>query len=67
MENNTNSYIKTDNNILVNKKTIRWIKKIGDCLELCSKQSGCEMGKDTQKICKFHTPDSYNKLNVLFE
>ena len=67
MENNKNSYIKTDNNIVVNEKYIRWIRKIDECLDLCTKQEGCEPGKDTQKICKSNTPDSYNKLNMLFE
>ena len=67
MEKNTNSYIKLDNNTVINEKTIRWIKKIDDCLEICSKQSGCQLGKDTHKICNFQILDSYNKLNILFE
>lgn len=40
---------------------------MGDCLEVCTKRTGCEAGKNTHKICKFYTEDSYNKLNVLFE
>ncbi len=67
METCVNSYIKTDGNKVINEKSIRWIQKVGDCLELCNKSTGCEVGKNTHKICKFHTPDSYNKLNVLFE
>ena len=62
-------YIKTDNNTVINEKTIRWIHKMGDCLEVCSKQNGCSLDKrsgDTHKICKLNSPDSYNKLNVLF-
>lgn len=61
------AYIKADNNKVINAKAISWIKKMGDCLEVCSKKTGCELEKDTHKICKFHTPDSYNKLNVLFD
>lgn len=61
------NYIKADNNKVINAKAILWIKKMGDCLEVCSKSTGCEAGKDTHKICKFHSGDSYNKLNVLFE
>ena len=67
MENNTNSYIKTDNKMIINEKCIRWVKKMDDCLELCSKLEGCQIGRDTHKICKINTPDSYYKLNVLFE
>jgi hypothetical protein len=63
-------YIKTDNNTVINEKTIRWIHKMGECLEVCSKQTGCSLDKrseDTHRICKLNSPDSYNKLNVLFE
>jgi hypothetical protein len=67
MENNTNSYIKTDDNKVINEKHIRWIKKINDCMEICSKSDGCFAGKTTHRVCKLYTPDSYNKLNILFE
>ena len=60
-------YIKADNDKIINADAISWIKKVGECLEVCSKKTGCELGKDTHKICKFNTPDSYNKLNILFE
>ena len=59
-------FIKADDNTVINAKTILWIKKMGDCLEVCSKINGCQLEKETHKICKFHTPDSYNKLNCLF-
>ena len=60
-------YIKADDNKVINSKAILWVKKMGECLEICSKTTGCYTGQDTHKICKFHTPDSYNKLNILFE
>lgn len=60
-------YIKADNNKIINANAISWIKKMGECLEVCSKNTGCILEKETHKICKFHTPDSYNKLNILFE
>ena len=63
-------YIKTDNNTVINEKTIRWIHKMGECLEVCSKQTGCSLDKrsgDTHRICKLNSPDSYSKLNVLFD
>ena len=67
MDHAINSYIKADDNKIINEKLITWVKKMGDCLEVCSKSKGCQVGKDTHKICKFHTPESYDKLNVLFE
>jgi hypothetical protein len=67
MEENQNVYIKVDDNKAINEKCIKWIKKMGDCLEVCTKSNGCQMQKDTHTICKFHTPNSYNKLNTLFE
>lgn len=60
-------YIKADDNKVINSKAILWIKKMGECLEVCSKSTGCELQRDTHKICKFHTPDSYNKLDALFD
>jgi hypothetical protein len=67
MEKNENFYIKTDNNKLINEKTIKWIKKMGECLEVCTKSDGCIQERNTHRICKFNTPDSYNKLNDLFK
>ncbi len=64
------NYIKTDNNTVINKKTIRWIHKMSDCLEVCTKQTGCSLDRrrgDTHIICKLNSPDSYNKLNSLFD
>jgi hypothetical protein len=70
MENKKTTYIKTDDNKVINEKCIRWIKKMGDCLEVCTKADGCVVNvvkKDTHTICKFHNLDSYNKLNAHFE
>jgi hypothetical protein len=67
MDGHTNSYIKADDNKVINEKNIKWIKKMSECLEVCTKSNGCVIQKDTHTICKFHTPDSYNKLNGLFE
>lgn len=66
MENNQ-TYIKTDDNKIVNEKCIKWVQKMGECLEVCTKSIGCSgdaKSKDTHKICKL---DSYNKLNKHFE
>jgi hypothetical protein len=67
MENNQNSFVKVDDHLIVNEKYIRWIKKINDCLEICTKMDGCIAGGNTHKICKLNNIDSYNKVNKLFE
>ena len=67
MENNTTIYLKTDNNKVINEKSIVWIQKINDCLEVCTKSDGCVPKKTTHRICKLYTPDSYNNLNSLFD
>ena len=68
MENNQSLYIKTDNNTIINEKCITWVKKMDDCLEVCTKMTGCNVKhNDTHKICKLNNLDSYNKLNKHFE
>lgn len=60
------SFLKTDENKIINEKYIRWAKKVGDCLLVCQKLDGCSM-RDTHRICKMYNLDSYNKLNKHFE
>jgi hypothetical protein len=68
MENNKTLYLKTDDNIIVNEKCIKWVKKMSDCLEVCIKSTGCNVNNEnTHKICKINNMDSYNKLNKHFE
>ena len=66
-----NSYIKTDDNVIINEKCIKWVKKMDDCLNVCTKSTGCnELNlkfNDTHKICKINNPKSYDKLNKHFE
>jgi len=59
------SYIRTDDNKIINEKCIRWATKMGDCLHVCIKTTGCAM-IDTHKICKLNNHDGYNKLNKHF-
>ena len=65
---NTNSYIKSDNNVLINEKAIKWVKKMHECLEVCTKSTGCLgiNGNDIHRICKLNSPESYKKLNKHF-
>ena len=68
MENNDVSFIKTDDNKVINEKYIRWVKKMSDCLEVCIKSNGCNSKfEDTHKICKSNNPYSYYKLNKFFK
>lgn len=67
MENKRPTYIRTDNNKIINEQHIRWVQKTGDCLEVCIKMTGYNMqNNDTHKICKLNNIDSYNKLNKFF-
>ena len=67
MENSPISYIKTDNNKIINENCIKWVKKMGDCLEVCTITTGCIVDTNTHRICKLNSLDSYNKLNKQFE
>ena len=60
-------YIKVDNNKIINEQAIKWVKKMDECLHICTKSSGCSIETtDIHKICKLNNPDSYNKLNKHF-
>jgi hypothetical protein len=62
------NYIKVDNNKIINEKCIKWVEKMGECLEVCTKSTGCNVKSgDTNRICKSNNLDSYNKLNKHFE
>lgn len=69
MENNNNDkpFIKVDNNIILNINCIRWVKKMDECLQICSKSNGCYGEKDTHQICKINNLVSYNRINKFFE
>jgi hypothetical protein len=66
MENNKTTYIKTDERKFINEKSIIWVKKMSDCLEVCVRRSGCSF-MDSYKICKSNNPDSYDKVNNLID
>jgi hypothetical protein len=68
MENNKVSFLKTDDNRVINEKYIIWVQKFSDCLAVCTKSTGCNVqNKDTHTICKLNNLDSYNKLNDYFQ
>ena len=67
MDKNQVSYIKIDDNKIINETNIRWVKKMNECLEVCIRFDGCVAKVNTHEICKLNSPDSYHKLNRHFE
>ena len=63
---NPAEYTKVDNNKVINLNHIRWVKKMDECLQICTKSNGCGEN-DTSKLCKLNNPTSYDKINRLFE
>ena len=61
------TFLKTDDNKIINKHHIRWVKKMSECLEVCTKPDGCTIGVNTHPICKIYNESSYNDLNRHFE
>lgn len=67
-----NTYLKCDNNKIVNERHIRWVKKLDEAMEVCCKENGCISEtdfvylKDTITVSKQKSPDSYRKLLELF-
>ena len=59
-------FIKVDDNTVINKNTIRWIKKMDECLAVCNKSDACILNRSTHKVCKIYNPDSYALLNKYF-
>ena len=59
-------FIKVDNNTVINVNTIRWVKKMDECLALCNKSDGCIINRTTHTVCKVNNNDSYNLLNKYF-
>lgn len=59
-------YIRVDNNKIINMSCIKWVKKLDDCLAICTKGDGCYAG-DTHPLCKVNNPKSYDRLNKHFE
>ncbi len=68
MENKTTTFLKTDNNIIINEAAEKWVKKMNECMNVCIKSEGCtSFMNHTHSICKKYNPDSYEKLNKHFD
>jgi hypothetical protein len=60
------AYIKADDNKIINETAIKWVKKMDECLYICTKSTGCTQ-EQTHTLCKINNMESYSKLNTLFE
>jgi triphosphoribosyl-dephospho-CoA synthetase len=67
MEDNSEQFIKADDNKILNRNSILWVKKLSECLEVCVSRNGCTVGVNTHKICKINNETSYENLNKYFE
>ena len=63
---NKNSYLRTDDDKIINERCITWVKKMNECLEVCTRSTGCSLKNNTHTICKTNSPSSYEKLNKHF-
>ena len=62
------SFLKTDDDRIINEARIIWAKRANDCMYACMKTVGCGPGAgDAHKICKAVNEESYNRLNKHFE
>ena len=53
MDDNKNNYIKVDDNKVINEKCIKWIKKMDECLAICTKSDGCYKST-AHRVCKIN-------------
>lgn len=60
------TFLKTDDNRIINEAAIRWVKQMDECLEVCTKSNGCNPQNGTHRICKNVNPSSYAKLEQYF-
>jgi len=68
IDNKQHTFLKTDDNKVLNERHIRWIQKIGECMEVCTRSDGCNVKlNSTTRVCKEYNPTSYEKLNKYFE
>jgi hypothetical protein len=67
-ERNTD-FIIFDDGLVLNKNHIRWIKKIHDCMYICTKSSGCsESARSSHVICSSNENQKkdFDKINQIF-
>lgn len=65
-ERNTD-FIKFNDDLVLNKKYIRWIKKVHDCMYICTKSDGCN-NWSSHVICSSNENQKkdFDKINQIF-
>lgn len=58
----TDSFIRVTDNKIVNEKAITWVRKMDECIYICTSSNGCNMGA-THIVCNYKYPEDYTKLN----
>jgi hypothetical protein len=60
-----NTFIKINDDTLVNQNYIQWMKQVGDCIYICNKVYGCDEKSlyGTYKICK--SGDNFKSYSIL--
>lgn len=53
------NFLSIDDNILINERCVRWVKKMDECMYVCDKLYGCNDVNGTYKICKDTHPRNY--------
>lgn len=59
-------FIKIDENKIINMACVKWVKKMDECMEICTKGNGCYVG-DTHQLCKKTNAKSYNQMDKYFK
>jgi hypothetical protein len=58
----SNTFIPVTDNRIINEKAITWVKRMDECLYICTSSNGCGLSAD-HVLCKYRHPESYAKLN----
>ena len=67
MDCNQPKFLRTDNDVIINKYAILWVIKMDECLNVCMRSNGCyNVPTDTHRICKNMNSASYEELNRHF-
>jgi len=65
-ERNTD-FIRFDDGLLLNTKYIRWIKKVHDCMYICTNSDGCSQ-RTSHVICSSNEKQQkdFERINNMF-
>jgi len=61
------NFLSIDDNILINERCVRWVKKMDECIYVCDKLYGCNDVNGTYKICKETNPRNYEVWSQKFQ